>query len=262
MNIVSCADSNFFHCLKELAESVQKFYGKLLIVYDLGLTDEQRRQLKAVILPVPVEPGVDYGGKAYLSPDGQPSTRAAHKPFCVREYFQKYSEPMILVDADCLFTEKVEEYGFDVGVTYTPRKSSTIEDCYNGIINSGVIFFNNPAERLVNRWADECKKENTTDQKAMSDILSETVDWSKYKQIQDWQGLKIKIFDTQKYNDYHLKGGKILHFINTKHQKDIYEKLIKGFHQGKNLRKIFREIKGGNKSYLSRFMELIGMSQR
>jgi hypothetical protein len=255
MNILSCADSNFFHCLRELSESVQKFYDKPLIVYDLGLSEEQKGKLKAIILPVPVEPGVDYHRKAYLSPDGRPSTRAAHKPFCVRDYFQRYSEPMILVDADCLFTEKVEEHDFDVGVTYTPRKSSTIEDCYNGIINSGVIFFNNPADGLVNRWAEECRAENTTDQKAMSDILSETVDWSMYKQIQDWQGLKIKIFDTRKYNDYHLKGGKILHFINTKHDKETYEKLIAGYKKGKNIRRLFREVKRGKKSRVRVFID-------
>ncbi|HBG77662.1 MAG TPA: hypothetical protein DDW84_02270 [Phycisphaerales bacterium] len=49
MNIVTAADSGFFHCLRELAESVRKFYDKLLLVYDLSLTDDEKRQLDARI---------------------------------------------------------------------------------------------------------------------------------------------------------------------------------------------------------------------
>ena len=105
-----------------------------------------------------------------------------------------------------------EEKGFDVAVTYTPPRKGEQIYYYNGIINSGVIFFNTPATELVNRWAENCYQENTTDQKALSDVLEETINFQEYKKIQQWGGLKIRIFDTKIYNDFHLtRKGKILH---------------------------------------------------
>ncbi len=259
MNIVTASDSGFFHCLKELAKSVRRFYGKPLIVYDLGLTDEEKDQLDAVIISISLDEEVNYDGLAFLAPDGHQSTRATHKPFCVKHYFENYAEPMMLIDADCLFTEKVQEDGFDVGVTYAPRKSKDIV-FYNGVINSGVIFFNGPATELVDRWAQECRKDNTTDQKALSDVLSETIVWEKYRQVQDWHGLKVKIFDPTVYNDHHLtKKSKIMHFITSKHQKDIYERLIEGYKKSKDIRKLFREIKRGQKSHIKTLLEKLGV---
>ena len=256
MNIVTACDASFFHCLKELAESVRQFYNKPVILYDIGLTDEQKKQIDAVTIPIKITEKVNHKGKSLLASSGIPSTRATHKPFCVRHYFENFSEPMILVDADCLFTTRVEETGFDVGVTFYKSKKQ-IDYC-NGAINSGVIFFNSPAEKLVNAWAIECEKEYTTDQKAISDVLSRTINWKISGKAQDWYGLKIKIFNARIYNDYHLtKKGKILHFINTKHDKYIYEKLIEGYKQGKDIRKMFRWIKRGKKTRLERVFENI-----
>jgi hypothetical protein len=257
MNVVTAGDSGFFHCLKELADSVRRFYSKPVIVYDLGLTDEQKKQIDAVITPIRIPEKVNHKGRSLLAPSGIPSTRATHKPFCVRRYFEDYSEPMIFVDADCLFTTEVEEMGFDVGVTRYKSKKKHI-DYYNGVINSGVIFFNSPAEKLVDAWAIECEKESTTDQKALSDVLSQTINWNIFNKVQNWNGLKVKIFNARIYNDFHLtKKGKILHFINTKHDKYFYEKLIDGRNQGKDIRKIFRWRKRGKKSYLDRIFENI-----
>ncbi len=257
MNIVTSGDSGFFHCLKELAKSVRQFYDKPMILYDIGLTDEQKKQLDAIIIPLNVTEKVNHRGRSLLSSTGIPSTRATHKPFCVKHYFENYSEPMILVDADCLFRKRVEESDFDVGVTCYKSKKKGIA-FYNGVINSGVIFFNSPATELVNQWAKECEKELTTDQKALSDVLGQTIDWSAYNKIQDFAGLKIKIFDAKIYNDFHLtKKGKILHFINTKHHKEIYEQLIAGLKQGKDIRKMFRWIKRGKKMWFERILDFL-----
>jgi len=231
MNIVTSSDSNLFHCLKELAKSVRKFYGKPIIVYDLGLTESQKQILDAVIIPISIDEGINF------------QLCHTHKPFCVKHYFENYSEPMIFVDVDCLFAEKVEESGFDVGITYEhKRKSRRIR-----IINSGVIFFNVPANELVDRWANECSKPSTkSDQRALWNILSETVDLQKHKDIQQWRGLKIKIFDGHVYNDCRFtRRGKIVHFKGTRHRKDIYEKLMAGCEKGKNVRKMFKELERG-----------------
>lgn len=257
MNIVTAADSGFFHCLKELADSVRKFYDKPLIVYDIGLTQDEKQQLDATIIPIEISEKVDHKGRSLICNTGIASTRATHKPFCVKKYFESYHEPMILVDADCLFAARAEESGFDVAVTRAPSKDKNAV-YENGIINSGVIFFNTPAAQLVDRWALECEKEKTTDQKAISDVLSEMIDWDRFNKLQDWHDLKIKVLDARKYNDYHLtKKGKILHFINTKHDKAIYEKLIAGYKQGKDIRKMFRWIKRGKKTRIERLMENI-----
>jgi len=258
MNVVTTADSNYFHCVRVLAENVRKHYGKDLIIYDVGFTGPQRDELasKATVLRIAIDPSVDPKGRAWLSPNGHPSTRATHKPFCVRHYFQNHHQPMILVDADCLFNRRVQEEGFDVGVTYNPPKRSKKMHYYNGVINSGVIFFNTPARELVNLWIQECYKPDTTDQKALSDILSETVDWKNYKKAQYWRDLRIKIFECRKYNDYHLRrNSAIIHFINSKHRKDIYEKLLVGYEQGRNIREMFRQIKRGRKPRRRRLWE-------
>ena len=250
MNIVTAADTGFFHCLKELASSVRKFYNRPLIVYDIGLTQQQKQQLDsvAIIIPIEISEKVDHKGRSLICSTGIASTRATHKPFCVKKYFESYREPMILVDADCLFTAKVEESGFDVAVTKAPSKDKNAV-YENGVINSGVIFFNTPAAELVDRWALECEKEKTTDQKAISDVLSETIDWDKFNQLQDWHSLKVKVLDARIYNDYHLtKKGKILHFINTKHEKVFFEQLMVAHNQGRDIRKLFARIKRGKVS--------------
>ena len=261
MNIVTACDANFFRCLKELAKSVRKFYGRPVIVYDIGLTEQQKQQLDAVIIPIELNEKVNYKQLAHIFPDGRPSCRNTHKPFCVRDYFKRFGEPMILVDADCLFTDKVELDGFDVGITIDPKKISR-KDMYNGIVYSGVMFFNCPAEELVDRWEQECLKENTTDQKALSDIMSEQIIWSDYKKIQQWNGLKIKILDIATYNDFHLKGGKILHFATTKHDEDVFDKLIEGYEQGKNLREIFLRVKRGKTGLLERIGRSLGLKKK
>lgn len=160
MNIVTTADSKFAHCLKELAKSVRKYYGKPLIIYDLGLTEDDKKQIDAEIIPFRVDDEVNYRGSAYLSPDGHESTRATHKPFCVRHYYENYNEPMILVDADCLFTERVELTGFDFGITYAPPRKNKKVVYYNGRFNSGVMFFNTPMFGLIDKWEKDNLKHN------------------------------------------------------------------------------------------------------
>ena len=104
MNIVTSANHDFHHCLAGLVRSVHEHYGKRPIVYDLGLTDEDRASLDAEILPIEVAAdSFDYVR------DGQSKfIRTIHKPSCVKHYWQHYDEPMIFLDADCLFTDRVE----------------------------------------------------------------------------------------------------------------------------------------------------------
>ena len=122
MNIVSAANSRFAHCLIELAKNVRKHYGKPLIVYDLGLTEGNKKELDAEIISITLDEEIDCLGTVFLSKGEYPSNRATHKPFCVKHYFENHNEPMILVDADCLFNERVELEGFDIAVTRRTKK--------------------------------------------------------------------------------------------------------------------------------------------
>lgn len=238
MNIVTTGDSKFFHCLQRLAKSVRKSYDKQLIIYDVGLTDEEKSSLDAHIILINVD--VDFYN--YTTFKKVRFIQATHKPFCVKHYFENHSEPMILIDADCLFIRRVEEYGFDVGVTLKPRKSIDTSNHYTGVLNTGVIFFNTNATELIDKWIEDCKKSHTTDQKALTDILSETIDWKHYNKIYDWHGLKIKVFKTEEYNDYHLKNGKIFHFKGERHEENIYRKLIDAMEQDADSYRLFKQL--------------------
>lgn len=254
MNIVTSSDSNFFHCLEGLAASVRKHYGKQVIVYDVGLTDEQRQNVDAKVIPIDVD--VDFKGYATFlkrSTVEVSAIKTTHKPFCVRHYFTNFSEPMIFVDADCTFTQRVEETGFDVGVTLRRKNRIDLSNPWIGIINAGVIFFNSYTEELITRWARGCMNDNTTDQRELAEILSETVDWKGYNKIYDWNGIRVKVFNAAVYNDVRLKGGKIYHFKGRRHEPGIYEQLIQTINEGKNAYELFNRLTGRKKrSWLRR----------
>ena len=206
MNVVTTGDSKFFHCLWGLAENVKKTYGKQLIIYDVGLTEKEKRSLDAHIIQI----NIDVNFYDYATFKSVPFIQATHKPFCVKHYFENHAETVIFIDADCLFMERVEEKGFDVGVTLKPRKYIDISNHYNGILNTGVIFFNTNASELIERWIDGCRKPDATDQKVLTDILSETIDWKRYDKVYDWHGLKIKVFPETE-STITLKYSQLLH---------------------------------------------------
>lgn len=233
MNVMTACNSAYSFFLQPLVRSVRKFYDKPVMLYDLGLTDVEKEGLDAEIIPVGdvqiewtgrrIETDHEgrvvnrYGEKIDFK-DNLPAffsrPRGIFKPFCVGHYFRHCSEPVIWADVDTLFRKRVEEKGFDVGVTLRPRNEMKPDDTHWGLINSGVMFFNN-YNKLVEAWIEECKSEELTDQGPINHLLSETVNWRDpdiYGKIYDWHGVQVKIFDIHTYNDYHLKDGKIWHF--------------------------------------------------
>ena len=233
VNIVTSANHGFFHCLAGLVESVHRHYGKRPIVYDLGLTDADRAALDAEIVPlvVPAD-SFDYTG---VGDTGRRFIRTTHKPSCVRHYWQTHDEPMIFLDADCLMMARVEETGFDLGVTLRTGKSLDLTNPYNGVLNAGVLFFNTPATAFVDVWEQACRQSDTTDQKALVEILGETIDWQHYDRVYDWHGLTVKVFRTDDVNDYHMRApGRIWHLKGNRHSAAMYEKLMSAIRAGKN----------------------------
>jgi len=233
MNIMTACNSAYSFFLKLLARSVRKFYGKPVILYDLGLTRVEKDGVDAQIVSLEDvqiewtgrEIELDHQGNVISRhgakidfKDNLPAffsrPRGIFKPFCVGHYFKHNSEPVIWVDVDTVFRERVEERGFDVGVTLRPKNEMRLDDQYWGLINAGVMFFNN-YNKLVEAWIEDCKTEELSDQGVMNRLLSETIDWEDediYGRVHDWQGVRVKVFDIQTYNDYHLRDGKIWHF--------------------------------------------------
>lgn len=250
MNIVTTGDSKFFHCLIGLSKSVMRFYSKQLIIYDFGLTDHQRESLDARIIQFKVD--VDF--QNYTTFRNVPFIQATHKPFCVKHYFDNYAEPMIFVDADCLFMERIEETGYDIGVTLKPRRNIDTSNHYSGVLNSGVIFFCTNCAELIDRWVDECRKPDTTDQKALTDILSESIDWKHYDRIYDWHGFKVKVLKVTEYNDYYLKTGRIFHFKGKRHSEDVYNQLVQAMDQDIDLYDFFRKLTGKRRNPLAKLL--------
>jgi len=238
MNIVTIGDSNYFHCFQCLSKNVKKFYKKSLIVYDIGLKRKEKKLIDAQIIPIKIKPEVDFS--SFYKVDGYNSyiSKSTHRPFCVRHYFNNFSEPMILIDVDCLFRERVEKSGFDIGITVRQFKKT-----WMGGLNTGVLFFNRKVELLIREWIEDFKMKNIGDQQALFNILAKRIDFDDcdYNKIYNWKKIRIKIFRAEEYNDKTLKQGKIIHFAGIRHSKEIYEKLIYAIENNIDINKIVKQ---------------------
>ncbi len=236
MRILTAGDSSFYHCMTGLAQSVRKFYGQQLIVYDIGLIEGQKLELDAEIRHIEIQ--TDFSN--FTNHQGTRFINATHKAACIKDYFQHDSDRLIYIDADCVFREKIDLDGFDVGVTVKPADKLDTTNYFNGIINTGVIFFNTYPEQLIDRWIQECSTGNHTDQSALAMILSETVDWNKVGMISNWNGISVKTLPVEVYNDYYLRSGKVFHFKGRRHEPEIYRQLIETMEAGGDVYARFR----------------------
>jgi hypothetical protein len=257
MRVFTAGDSNFYSCLEQLAKSVRELYGEPLIVYDIGLTEEQASTLDCTIHKVEV-------GKEHLAFTVHNKTsfiNATHKPHCIKQYFEHYPSPAIYVDADCVFRGKVELNGFDIGVTVKPKKKRDTTNFYNGIINTGVIFFNTYPQKLINRWIEECSTGQHTDQSALAKMLSERIDWKETGNVYDWYGISVKTLPVEDYNDYYLKSGKIFHFKGERHNPKIYYKLLETIRNGGDAYSQFRDFTKKQTSLTEKVKRLFRQTQ-
>jgi hypothetical protein len=239
MQIATACDSSFFHCVKALEASARKFYKNPLIVYDIGLTPQEAAQLDCPV--VHLEVSSNY--KSYTTYKSTSFINATHKPACLKHYFEHFNEPVLFVDADCLFRQRVELNGVDIAVTVKPQRKLDTRNFFNGIINTGVLFFSRYPKLLLDQWSEKCSSGFHTDQSALAEILSETIHWKNRSKIQDWHGFSVRLLPVEIYNDYHLKTGKIFHFKGLRHNKEIYPKLLKAMQEGKNVWQEYEQLK-------------------
>ena len=213
--IMTCGDGRYFEFLYNFERNVRRQFGFWPVIYDLGLEEEQRQRLKSDIRKVVVP-------EAFNTQNSLNYIRTTHKPHCVLDCLATYPQDCLYVDADAVFVSAFAEDVFgDADIAVTPRHPKERKEKYyaNGLLNAGVIFFRNNQEciaRFVSAWRNKCEEPDVTDQKALSDLLSEEITLlGPTPALQTWQGLKVELLDAKTYNDVSCRTGKLFHFKNA-----------------------------------------------
>jgi len=223
--VITCADADYFHFLPFLEANVERKFGALPLIYDLGLTPEQKASLRSEILQVPVPAGYkDYGADHGI-------IMTTHKPACIADALNRSPGGCLYVDADVLFAGPVtvsDLGGADVAVTPRHPTERTPKHLENGTLNAGVLFFASrpAARRLIDDWAKACAEGTRTDQMALSDLLA---DFALLESLglETHDGLSVMRLDARLFNDVRLKTGRVLHFKNAGRNPRITAKLVR-----------------------------------
>jgi len=223
--IVTCGDSKYFEFLHNFENNVFDTFGYYPVIYDLGLKESQIKSLKSEIQKINIE-------EEFWKLDINGYIKATHKPLCIKDILEKKKVDCIYIDSDTIFTSKLFENKFhnvDIAITPRHKKEQKQEYYINGLINSGFIFFKNSknTKSIVEKWIIACKETNTTDQKALSDILKEQIDILYGKSNQQFDDTKILLLDPEIYNDVSCKTGIIFHFKNAARREKSLKKYRK-----------------------------------
>ncbi|HET9069255.1 MAG TPA: hypothetical protein VFN28_11475 [Amaricoccus sp.] len=221
--VMTCADADYFHFLPYLEANIARKFGRLPLVYDLGLTPDQRASLKSEIVSIEVT-------DAYkASEPTRGFIMTTHKPACIADCLDRSGEGCLYVDADVLFVERLRRADLgDPDIAVTPRhpKERTPLHLENGTINAGVLYFSRTpgARALLDTWTAACAVGDRTDQKALSDLLA---DFAILESLgpETQGGLRLMKLDPRSFNDVRLKTGRILHFKRAGRDPHVTAKL-------------------------------------
>ena len=222
LDIMTCGEQKYFTFIKIFEKNVFNRYHFFPIIYDLGLTEDQRKLLKSEIRKIPIS-------QSFYMKNSSNYIQATHKPSCILDYFSYHNKNILYVDADTLFVSTFNHTLFkDIDIAITPRhrKERKKEYYTNGFINSGVLFFRNTnsVKELLLLCEKKCCDPDTTDQKALSDIFSDQINLLEAKHIQKWNDLNIFLLEAEIYNDVACKTGKLLHFKNAGRNEKAFKK--------------------------------------
>ena len=95
-DIMTCGDQKYFTFLKIFEKNVFNRYHFFPIIYDLGLTEDQRKLLKSEIRKIPIS-------QSFYMKNSSNYIQATHKPSCILDYFSYHNKNILYVDADTLF---------------------------------------------------------------------------------------------------------------------------------------------------------------
>ena len=223
--VLTCADADYFHFLPHFEANVERKFGSLPLIYDLGLAADQRASLRSEVVRVPVPAGYR---------DHEPTRgfiMTTHKPACVADALDRSPGGVLYADADVLFAAPITTAdlgGADVAVT--PRLVRQRKPSYrvNGDINAGVLYFaaTPPARRLIAAWTEACAEGSRTDQKALSDLIG-GFDLFGPPGPETRDGLRLMKLDPRVFNDTRLRTGRVLHFKNAGRDPRVTAKLAR-----------------------------------
>jgi hypothetical protein len=211
--ILTCGDSKYFEFLQNFEDNIFAIFGYYPIIYDLGLKEDEKAKLKSEVRKIPIkEKFWELNTIGYV--------KTTHKPRCIKDILNEKNQDCIYVDADVIFTSKIQETEFknaDIGITPRHTKERKPEYFTNGFINAGFIFFKNTknVKALIDKWIASCQEQDTTDQKALSDILKEKIDILDGKTKQKYHEINVLLLDPAIYNDVSCKTGHMFHFKNA-----------------------------------------------
>ena len=227
---MTCGDSRYFEFLYNFERNVRQQFGFWPVIYDLGLEEEQQQRLKSDIRKVAVP-------EAFNTQNSLNYIRTTHKPHCILDCLAAYPQDCLYIDADTVF---VSAFGEDVfknaDIAVTPRHPKERKEKYyaNGLLNAGVVFFRNNHEgvaELISTWRKKCEEPDTTDQKALSDLLSEEIILLESSAVlQEWRGVRVELLDAKIYNDVSCRTGKLFHFKNagrTEKHRNRYRRFVR-----------------------------------
>lgn len=258
LEIVTSCDEDYSYFLRHFTQNVRKIFNKPAQVYDLGLSEDTKRDIDAKYIHLDIT-------KEFKTINDENCIRAVHKPACLIHYIQNNDNPFIFIDTDCLFLNKINPGSHDLYFTFRLYSEQTKKDfAKNGYVNSGVIIFNNTLDKkekiisFLYDWRDKCyATDNITDQKALSDMLLE-MDNNLFpgKEIIS-HGLSIKILPSEEFNDVKCQTGRIWHFKRANRRSDKKEKYAKTAYALHNNYKMLLSL-----VYMQRFIFLLKKSLR
>ena len=213
LTILTCGDSKYFEFLQNFENNIFAIFGYYPTIYDLGLKEDEKAKLKSEVRKIPIiENFWELNTIGYV--------KTTHKPRCIKDILNTKNQDCIYVDADIIFTSKIKKIDFenaDIGITPRHQKERKPEYFTNGLINAGFIFFKNTknVHELIDKWIISCQEPDTTDQKALSDILKKKIDILDGKTKQKYSEINVLLLDPAIYNDVSCKTGRIFHFKNA-----------------------------------------------
>ena len=204
--ILTFANQKFFPVVWQMAKSVRRFASYRLHVYDLGLnTDSQKRLTNSgvTVLRTEMPAGV-------LDREHQRVSSNAHKIYCIEDFIRTRNEPVLVLDADTLVIENIDELWPDQpdGIVVTarhPRDQGAQHLIVRGkFINAGVMAYGPgvPTE-FFRQWKERCLQDmNGSDQRPLNDLLAEeNIDFAKFDVGQPCKWGNVVVRDGEIYND-------------------------------------------------------------
>jgi len=252
---ITAADTKFYFFLPYMAAQIERLFPKArLIVYDLGMTEQETLQLSE--WGVEVKKWHIGPGEAVKAPNYYP--RALHKPSMILDALERYpNETAVYLDADAIPNRKFSvPTGCDVAVTLIDQHhiawiESNPQLEFLGVFNTGVIFFGRSKRRLelCREWTARMHlaEFKISDQSVLSTLIEESEGHNRqeYNVTRNLNisgtNVRIRILDALEWNLFALRcnilcgkdrilpeATNVLHFKGqSMHLKSDFENCMK-----------------------------------